>query len=165
MLSRWLTIASDTAGLEHAVLSDGWHRIRLDLVSGSLAGLGPVILHYELRGVPSALPKILPLRRLLALCRHRRFAASLFPRDRRIVRWIELLRVHDGLAAGASHRELARAMFGEERIVEDWGGPSDSLRSRVRRLVRDAREMAGGGYRFLMSEAGSSQTPDLDDQS
>lgn len=153
MLSPWLTIVSDADGFEHAVLSDGWHRIRLDLAAGSLVSGEPVVLHYQLKGVPSALPKILPLRRLLDLCRHRRFAASLFPDDRRIERSLELLRVHDALTDGATQREIARALFGEDRANQDWRGTSDSLRSRVRRLVRDAATMAHGGYRFLMRGA------------
>lgn len=150
MLAPWLTIVSDWQGVGHAVLSDGWRRIRLDVAGGTLVGGGPVILHYQLHGVPSALPKILPLRRLLALCRHRRFAPSLFPHDRRIEHWLELLRVHDGLADGASHREIGCALFGQDRVGQDWNGASDSLRSRVRRLVRDARDMARGGYKLLM---------------
>ena len=150
MLAPWLTIATDPAGAEHAVLSDGWHHIRIDLDGGTLTGETPVVLIYRLRGIAGAVTKILPLRRLLHLCRYRRFAASLFPEDRRIDRWIELLRVHDALADGASQREIAAALFGPERVAQEWAVTSDSLRSRVRRLVSDARAMAGGGYRSLL---------------
>jgi len=150
LLAPWLTIAIDAGGAEHAVLSDGWPRIRLDLTAGSLVSGEPVVLHYQLHGVPAALPKILPLRRLLDLCRYRRFAASLFPHDRKVGRWLQMLRVHDAVADGASQREIATALFGEDRIDQEWRGTSESLRSRVRRLVRDARVMASGGYRLLM---------------
>lgn len=150
-LAPWLAIATDAAGHEHAVLSDGWHRIRIDVEDGSIAREEAVLLHYRLLGVASAETRILPLRRFLELCRHGRFAASLFPDDPRIERWLAVLRVHDALAAGASHREIGAALFGEERILLDWGGRTDSLRSRVRRLVRDARTMARGGYRNLLS--------------
>lgn len=149
-LAPWLTIVADFDGAEHAVLSDGWHHIRLDLAGGSLRAGDPVVLHYQLAGVRSVYPRILPLRRLLDLCRHRRFAASLFPHDRRVDRGLDLLRVHDALVAGASQREIAGTLFGVERVEEDWRGSSDSLRSRVRRLVHDATRMARGGYRFLM---------------
>lgn len=149
-LAPWLTVVADITGIEHAVLSDGWQHIRLDLEAGTLTGEMPVILDYRLRGFAAAMTKILPLRRLLELVRCRRFARSLFPEDRRIDRWLLLLRVHDALADGASQREIACALFGAERVQAEWSGASDSMRSRTRRLVRDARQMAQGGYRGIM---------------
>lgn len=148
-LAPWLTLAVDADGLEHAVLSDGWRHIRLDLEAGSL-GSGPVVLHYHLQGLRSAETRVLPLRRFLHLCRHHRFAASLFPADARVARGLALLRVHDALQTGASHREIADALFGEERVARDWSHRSDSLRSRIRRLAAEARGLAHGGYRSLM---------------
>jgi hypothetical protein len=149
-LKAWLAVATDSDGHEHAVLSDGWRHIRLDVEAGSLAEGRPVLLQYRLMGIASAGPKVLPLRRLLDLCRRGRFSASLFPRDRRVERWLALLQVHDALRAGASQREIAAALFGEARITGDWRQASDSLRSRVRRLVREAHSMARGGYRSLL---------------
>lgn len=152
LLAPWLTRVVDCDGVEHAVLSDGWHRIRLDLLGGSLAGPVPVVLHYRLRGVAGVVAKVLPLRRLLHLFRYRHFAASLFPEERRLGRWLLLLRVHDALADGASQREIARALYGDTRVAREWHGRSDSMRSRVRRLVRDAVTMADGGYRRLLRD-------------
>lgn len=149
-LAPWLTVCADGEGREHAVLSDGWRHIRLDVAAGTLAGEVPVVLGYRLRGIAGAVAKLLPLRRLLYLCRHRRFSAALFPEERRIERWLLLLRVHDALADGASQREIAAALFGIERVAHEWSGASDSLRSRTRRLIRDAEFMARGGYRSLL---------------
>ena len=61
-----------------------------------------------------------------------------------------MLRVHDAISQGASQREIGAALFGDEQAVRDWNDGSDSLRSRVRRLVREAGAMARGGYRQLM---------------
>jgi hypothetical protein len=149
-LKSLLTIAQDGAGHEHAVLSDGYRHIRLDVVEGSLEGAEAVLLHYRLRGIASAERGLLPLRRFVHLCRTQRFARSLFPTDPWIARWVMTLRVHDAVANGASQREIASVLFGGERVETDWFGPSESLRSRVKRLVRDARAMARGGYRFLL---------------
>lgn len=148
--SPWLSIAIDEAGREHAVLSDGWHHIRLDIEEGRLEGQEAVLLQYRVRGLASAEALLLPLRRFLYLCRHHRFARSLFPSDPRIDRGIATLRVHDALRQGASQREICAVLFGSERVAGDWAGESDSLRSRVRRLVREVRIMARGGYRQLM---------------
>jgi hypothetical protein len=147
-IAPWLAVSTDAAGREHAVLSDGWHHIRLDIEEGRLAGQEAVLLHYRIYGLASAETRL--LRRFLDLCRHRRFARSLFPRDPWIDRGIAMLRVHDAIREGASQREIGAALFGGERIERDWAEPSDSLRSRVRRLVREARAMAQGGYRQLM---------------
>lgn len=149
-LLPWLMIATDGQGREHAVLSDGWHHIRLDVEEGRLTGQEAVLLHYRLSGLASAENRVLSLRRLLDLCRHRRFARTLYPRDPGIERLIDMLRVHDAVRDGASQREIGAALFGDERVARDWSGESDSLRSRVRRLAREARDMARGGYRQLM---------------
>ncbi|WP_443020042.1 DNA -binding domain-containing protein [Sphingobium sp. Cam5-1] len=109
-----------------------------------------VHLHYRLNGLGSAEAGILPLRRLLHLYRHRHFARTLFPHDPWVDRGIRLLRVHDALADGASQREIGAVLFGEARVTEDWNDRSDSLRSRIRRLVREAKALAQGGYRDLM---------------
>ncbi len=150
-LAPWLTILSGTDG-EHVVLSDGWHHIRIDIEQGSLGDGQAVILEYVLAGVPSAEQKILPLRRLLDLYRRGRFSPSLWAADRRVTRWILVLRVLDAIAAGASQREIARVLFGDIEAGGGDGRRSDSLRSRVRRLVAEARRLASGDYRWLMRE-------------
>lgn len=145
-LRSWLAIASDETG-EHVVLSDGWRHIRLDLLQGSLASGRPVLLHYEVAGLDALESKLMPLRRLADLCRHRRFSVSLYPQDRRVARWMMTLRVHDGVQAGASQSEIARVLFGPSAAHALY---ADAFRSRVRRLVREAAALAVGGYRQLM---------------
>lgn len=147
LLAPWLTVVADGGG-EHAVLSDGWHHLRLDVVGGSLAS-GPVLLHYRLHGIATVQRKILPLRRLLDLYRHRRFSAELYPRDRRIERWTQTLRVHDALVAGASQRDIGRVLFGGDLAAGTRD--AESLRARVRRLVAEARLLGRGAYRTLLS--------------
>lgn len=143
-LQPWLTLVADENG-EHIALSDGWRRVRIDIEDGSLAVGTPIVLHYAIQGIESAAPKLLPLARLVDIVRNGRFSRSLFPSDTRIDRHILALRVHDALVAGASQREIADVLYGEASPEL-----ADSLRSRVRRLVREARRMASGGYRSLL---------------
>lgn len=150
VLAPWLTLVSDIAGSEFAVLSDGRRHVRLDVTAGSLAAGAPVVLHYHLHGIAGAEPGLLSLRRLIDLVRHGRFAAHLFPADPRIDRWLLALRVHDAVTAGASHRDIAIALYGSERVGSGWLGDAESLRLRVRRLAREARALAGGGWRALL---------------
>jgi hypothetical protein len=152
-IEPWLTIATDHRGVEHALLSDGWHHIRLDIEEGRISGHDWVRLEYRLAGLASAEAMLGPLHRFLGLCRLRRFSPGLFPRDPRIGRGLEVLRIGDALEQGASQREIAMAIAGEERFEREWAGPSDALRSRVRRLIHQAREMADGGYRSLLKRS------------
>lgn len=147
--AHWLEIVADPEGREHAVLSDGYRRIRIDIEQGSLACCRPVLLRYVTEGTVGQRTeaRLLPLRRLAGLLRTGRFLPALFPAERRVERLIEVLRVADALSAGASQREIAAVLFGSERVSSDWRIVSDSLRSRVRRLVREARHMAADGYR------------------
>ncbi|WP_395396462.1 DUF2285 domain-containing protein (plasmid) [Novosphingobium sp. BL-8A] len=138
-------------GREHAVLAEGRCRIRLDVASGSLRG-GPVVLRYRLSGVAALRPRILPLRQLLALCSHRRFVMSLFPPDPKMGRFVDALRVHDALVDGASTTQIVEAFYGTERAMQDGDCGSDSLKSRIRRLIREARAMAAGKYCSLLGK-------------
>lgn len=149
-IAEWLTIVSDPDGSEHILISDGWHHLRLDVVEGRLGDHEAVYLQYRLGGLASAEAMLPPLRRFLGLCRQRRFSSALFPRDRRIGRGLEVLRISDALEQGATQREIAAVIAGEQRIEREWGGDTDSLRSRFRRLISHARNMAGGGYRSLL---------------
>ena len=60
------------------------------------------------------------------------------------------LQAYDAVQAGASHRDIALALFGEKVVKEDWYGRSDYLRLRVQRLVRMADKLVNGGYRDLL---------------
>jgi hypothetical protein len=53
----------------------------------------------------------------------------------RLHRLHQALRVADALADGASHRDIACALFGRHRVREQWDGLSDAIRSRYARLV------------------------------
>lgn len=135
------------------MLSDGYRRIRIDIEQGSICCGRPVLLRYAMQGFVGqhTEARLLPLRRLVGLLRTGRFLPALFPAERRLERLIDVLRVADALSAGASQREIAAVLFGSERVASDWRTVSDSLRSRVRRLVREARRMTTGGYREMLA--------------
>ena len=56
----------------------------------------------------------------------------------------------DGIAAEASHRTIARVLFGAEEVTRRWTADGE-LRAQVRYLVRRARAFRDGGYRSLLS--------------
>lgn len=124
---------------EHWLLSDGHWMVRLDIQNGTLLG-GPVLLEHHLAGLDSAVPKIAAVRQLGALARFHNLPASLMPRERRAPRWVLELRTADALAAGASQQDMARQFFGRAVSGARWRLESASYRSRIRRLVRLARQ-------------------------
>lgn len=132
---------------EEVVAADGPRCLRMEVVSGSLLE-GPVRLHHHLSGFEELEASIMTLRRLSALHRLGRFPPSLFPPERRGRRWAMALQAHDAASAGASHKEIARVLFGPERVETDWRRGGD-LRMRVQRLVRTADRFIAG-YRDLL---------------
>lgn len=147
-LASWATIVRDGSGQEHLVLSDGWHRIRVDVVEGTLFAQAPARLDYLLSGMTRAEAPV--LRRVLARWRTGRFARLLFPDEPGWARRIEALRIGDAIAASASYREMAIALYGEDLVRAEWKGRSDFLLSRVRRRAEEARRMTAGRWRGLL---------------
>ena len=142
-------VAKDMSGKEHIALSNGYRRIRMDVVSGTLLE-GPVVLTHRLSGLSGLNPKLRALRRLIALTRTQLFGASLFPVASQTTRLVAALQVFDGLLAGASQRDIAAALYGQERVATEWNSASDSMRSRVRRLIGIAHDLAAGGWQKIM---------------
>ena len=61
-----------------------------------------------------------------------------------------VLQALDGSLYGASHRDIAIALFGPERVEADWNDPGENLRDRVRRAIKRGRNLMNGGYlKFL----------------
>jgi hypothetical protein len=144
-----VSVVQSASSGEHIAISDGYHRIRLDVVSGSLMQ-GPVVLRHHLGGIDRLDQKLLALRQLIALHRHGRFVSSLFPVGPQTTRIVMALRAYDALQAGASQRDIAIALFGNNAVDDDWKAGSDYLRLRVRRLVTLACRMASGEWRHLL---------------
>ena len=69
------------------------------------------------------------------------------PRARR---WAMALQAYDGMTEGASHRDIAAALFGEKAVRDDWCGRSEYLRQRVQRLLQVANALVKGDYRDLL---------------
>jgi hypothetical protein len=152
-LRSFATVALADCGQEYLALSDGWRRLRLDVVEGSLCENRCVRLDYRLSGFRDLEPRLQTLRRLAALRRAGHFEPRLHPEASGLPRRLEALQVADGLSAGGSYREIAVALFGEARIRADWRKGSDYLLSRVRRRAAEARRMFSGGYRSLLRAA------------
>ncbi|WP_051683149.1 DNA -binding domain-containing protein [Sphingomonas sp. UNC305MFCol5.2] len=136
---------------EQLLLSDGLHNLRLEIRQGTLLA-GPVRLRIRFEGLTALDAPLLTLRRLVAFHRLGRMPRQLFPRDPRVDRAILTLRAWDAHCAGAGQREIAALLLGSPRADSDWQGPSDYLRSRVKRLLRAARATVRGNWRRLLRD-------------
>jgi hypothetical protein len=86
--------------------------------------------------------------RFLSLKRGRAIADSRITPQRRH-RFQKLLRTFDARTRGASHREIAAALFGSHRIsAPDWH--ESSLRYATLRSVQDGLALVRGGYRDIL---------------
>lgn len=149
-LRGFATSARSDSGPEYIALSDGWRRLRLDVVEGAVRDQAWVRFEYRLSGFHDLELRLQTLRRLARLKRDGRFAAELYPVRAGLPRRLEALRVADALRDGASYRDIAAAIFGEERVRADWRTRSDFLLSRIRRRATEARKMLSGGYKALL---------------
>lgn len=68
----------------------------------------------------------------------------------RTKRLIEILFAYDLSQSGLSQREIAIRLFGEDAILDGWDGMSDSIRSKVRRLIRNGDQLVKAGYRTFL---------------
>jgi hypothetical protein len=149
-LSYPISVLQTGDGVEHVVIGDGRHRIRLELHGGSVTN-GPVHLHYDLEGFSQAEPAVRTLRRFLALQRLGRFPETLFPVDRIVARRVRALQAYDGQRAGASQREIASVVLGE-RLFRGSNDNFDSIRKRVSRLLDLAEQRMEVAYRRFFED-------------
>jgi hypothetical protein len=75
-------------------------------------------------------------------------ARSPFANDERLYHALVAL---DESMAGKTYRQIATTIFGEKRVAEEWGGASQFLKDRTRRLVAKGHELMTGGYRDLLA--------------
>jgi hypothetical protein len=137
------------SGAEHLLIGDDACQVRLDVVAGTVLD-GPVQFRYDLARAAGLEAKLLTLQRLIALLKLGRFPRRLVQPDRRSRRTLMALRALDARRAGATHREIAAALFGGATVESDWNGRSAYLRCRVQRLIRLGESLAKGGYRRLL---------------
>lgn len=130
---------------EHLLVSDTLRTLRIDVVGSSLRD-GPVLLHYDLHGLARVAAPLLALRQLIALAGRGVFSPALHRADRRARRHVLLLRTGDALRSGAAQRAIAAELLGTRAAEQRWRVETPSLRSQAQRLVRNARQLAGGAF-------------------
>jgi hypothetical protein len=148
-VAQFATVVIDEQSHEHVVLSNGKQRIRIDIEDGTMLN-GPVSLKIICHTPMDAPTAMSTLSRASLLWRLGRMPNTEQKADQKMQRLIAALRVYDALASGASRQNIARALFGDDRVAKEWNSTSDAMRSTVKRLIRLSQHLAAGGYRDLM---------------
>jgi hypothetical protein len=107
---------------------------------------------YVVRPGPMAAAQCQAIERYLEACRERSQVASSESStrpDRIAMLHMRSLQALDAIAAGASQRDIAEALFGTASVSERWHADSE-LRAQVRHLIRRGRSLVDGGYRTLL---------------
>ena len=136
-------------GQQHVLLRDRGRDLQLIVSDGNI--LRPSILHVNAISPPENVKQ-----RSWALeCVNRIWANEslperLFPPEPRGDRLRFVLRALDGALDLATHKEIASALLGEDRVRQDWGDPGNHLRDRIRRAIKRGRALMSGDYLGLL---------------
>lgn len=137
-------------GIQHLVLADDRTFVQV-MAEGADVLADDTALTYHIDGLEGpARRRIETWRRLASLGVWRR-SRRRGPKPRQQVsRFRESLIALDGRLAGASDREIATRLFGQETVAEIWRTGDDALRARTRRRIARGLHLMKGGYRQLL---------------
>jgi hypothetical protein len=96
-------------------------------------------------------------RRLNDLMQHGHLRKTLYPREPRAPRLINVLKALDGSLEGLPHREIAILVFNKDRVEADWTGRQNHLRDQIRRAIGYGQVLMNGGYRQFLRPTYSRQ--------
>lgn len=136
-------------GAQHLLFQDSGQFLQVFVQGAELTK--PVHLLSEAIQSPSILKHQLQLvERFNILIEGRTLRRASFSPNLRSQRLCTTLRVLDGRQAGASYRDIAVALFGPDRVNDDWNAGGDHLKNRIRRAARRGIFLMQGGYRALL---------------
>ena len=133
----------------HIVFADQGRHLQLEMHTRPNAGPGiftPAVAPASLSG-----KRTLALRRLADLADYGALREHLYPAEARASRMARILQALDGAMTGARHRDIAISLFGERRVLADWGLPDNHLRDHVRRAIAQGRMLMDGGFARLLA--------------
>lgn len=132
----------------HIVFAYRGRQLQLEMYTLLNAGAG--IFTPAVSPASLSAKRTLALRRLADLAEHGALREHLYPAEARALRMARILQALDGAMAGARHRDIAVSLFGERRVLKDWGLPDDHLRDHVRRAIAHGRALMNGGFVRLL---------------
>ena len=141
----------DGFGRQIVTLENASSRVTI-IISGALATLGPVCLQIGWINLSDLSSHVYSLNALAHILMAQRYLGP--PRrpatvDNRHLR--NAIIAYDGECAGASRRQIAAVIYGENAIGNDWTDPSGRLKAMVKRDVLRGRRLVESGWRDLIA--------------
>jgi hypothetical protein len=153
---RLLTLASRSVILrtpdgvtQHVLIETAGRSIQLAIIGADISR--PVRLTMTIPILQQQLAARLWMAKCLNdLCGKGTLPARHLPKEARQQRLRAVLQALDGSLAGAGHREICVAVFGEGRTNAVWSHTSEYLRHTISRAVRRGQFLMHGGYKDLL---------------
>ncbi len=142
----WRAVLPTPDGL-HVVIADGPRERRFLILAPELPEPGTPLWATVAFDAPRG-PQLAAIERLAVLMTESDPPAELTGYQTDMLR--RVLQGLDATLAGASLRDTAAAVFGDQRTSTDWFR-SSPLRDQVRYLIRRGRQLMTGGYRDLLA--------------
>jgi hypothetical protein len=143
-LSRPLTVLHTPDDVQHVLLHGSGHNIQLAISGASILEPVHLLAKFEF-GSEDMCRQVEVLHQFNNL-----IAGVLSAGNQEATRLRNVLQALDGSLAGASHRDIAIALFGAARVEADWNDPRQNMRDRVRRAVHRGRALMTGGYKKFL---------------
>jgi hypothetical protein len=139
----------DHENVAHVVLRRGDARLQI-AISGAHIVSRVVLLTEAIIPFCEIGTRFEALERLSRICDQNVTTAKRVNTVGSIKRLSTILQATDARLAGATHREIAVALFGLRWVAQDWRNHDGCLRGRTRRAVARGLTLLRGGYRSLL---------------
>ncbi|MGF1610422.1 MAG: DUF2285 domain-containing protein [Kiloniellales bacterium] len=136
-------------GEQHLLLRDGLRSAQL-LCLGVDITVEPAAMNLLLDEIPRVEPKLRLAKRAMDIYRATGQSGDGRHWSTQTLWHRNALVALDGWLAGASQRQIAALIYGQERIDREWRAPDQTIKNRVARAIRRGRELMEGGYRNLL---------------
>jgi hypothetical protein len=141
---------SSRDGHQHILFGHEGRFLQLDVL-GNLGDGSAVTLQTRVLTSPCCLAlHWRGLRQFADLMRYRAMRPKLYPAQTRAKRLLQMLQLLDIAETETSQRNMAVAMFGEDKVRREWGHGADHMRDWVRYSLRAARALSEKGYIKLL---------------
>lgn len=145
-LQKTLLVLPD--GSQELILRDGHRLLQLHIVGGTLKA-GDA-LFVDLAAAEDSVSQLRAIACFRELGTKGILMNKYFPPHPHAARLARCLQALDGFRAGAEHRAIAVAMYGEARVCDTWSDPNENLRDQVRRAIIRGRALMERGFLDLL---------------
>lgn len=144
------TVSVDASGRQHVLFAHDGRSLQLEIRGVSVFEAERLLVDVP-PPVGSPNTYFRTLKQLSDFLKHGELRKSFYPPYSQGRRLAEVIQALDGWRHGATHRQIAHALVGEERFKRDWLHQRSHLLNRVRRAIKRGRILMAGDYRRFLT--------------